>query len=350
MNSPVEDRLREALTEAGATLDAGTLRPLQASTPRRRADFRLLAVAGVTVALAGAATVAALTAPGDTQRAVTADPPAGGKEAEVAIFLCPRSSKSPDCREGAATGSQARALQDTMRAQPEVIEVRFEDQAAAYKNFRQDYADNEGVLKAVKVTDMVVSFRLKLKPGTDVERLLDKAKAIGGVMAGLSAQSYEEVGAGKPLSQEISVFLCGAKSSLESCGAVISRGATEGDTTMEKEGKGITAAQRDNVKDTIEKMPGVQSVAYESQEEAFEHFRRSYASNNALIQATKVTDMPTSFRLQMRPDADWDATVQKLRRVPGVAQVVNQRCLAVRAALSARYGIDRPDRKLCAPK
>ncbi|WP_345392476.1 hypothetical protein [Nonomuraea salmonea] len=30
MNSPVEDRLREALAEAGASLDPATLRPLRA--------------------------------------------------------------------------------------------------------------------------------------------------------------------------------------------------------------------------------------------------------------------------------------------------------------------------------
>ena len=110
MNSPMEDRLREALAEAGATVDPSTLRPLQSSgRPRARVDFRLLAAAGAVV-LAGAVTAAVLISPGDEQRAAVANPPVSEKgPREVRLFLCSSTSKSPDCA-GAATAEQVGEL------------------------------------------------------------------------------------------------------------------------------------------------------------------------------------------------------------------------------------------------
>ena len=76
MNSPMEDRLRDALTEAGATLDPSTLKPLRAPERRFRVDLRLLSVATVVV-LAGATTTVVLGAGGGDAASASASAAAG---------------------------------------------------------------------------------------------------------------------------------------------------------------------------------------------------------------------------------------------------------------------------------
>ncbi|MEV0352074.1 permease-like cell division protein FtsX [Nonomuraea sp. NPDC050680] len=344
MNSPVEERLRAALTEAGATVDPSTLRPLQSLDRRRRVDFRLLAVAGVTVVLAGAATVAALTSAGDEQRAVAANPPVSEKgPREVRLFLCSSTSKSPDCA-GAATAEQVGELRATLREQSDVEWVSFEDQATAYESFRQHYADNKAVIDGVEMSDMFASFRLKLKPGADVDALIGKAKAIGGVADASRTSLNALTGAAEPPKMEVTVFLCVDHSPMPACGA----GPSKKDR---HKGKGITLAQQRAIATAIERMPGVASVHFEDQQEAYENFRRSYADNKALVQATKPSDMPVSFRLAMKPASGGDAMIDKLLRMPGVAQVVDQRCLAEQLKIFTRYGISRPGgSKMCSIK
>ncbi|WP_433514398.1 permease-like cell division protein FtsX [Nonomuraea sp. CA-143628] len=351
MNSPVEERLRAALTEAGATVDPSTLRPLQSLDRRRRVDFRLLAVAGVTVVLAGAATVAALTSVGDEQRAVAANSPISEKgPQEIRLFLCSTTSKSPDCA-GGATAEQVAALRATLGERPDVEWLEFEDQATAYESFRQHYADNKAVIDGVEMSDMFASFRLKLKPGADVDALLGKAKAIGGVVASSRTSLNAQTGAAEPPKMEVSVFLCGDDSSLPGCGAVITPGRSKKDQHIVRAGKGITLAQQRAIATAIEKMPDVASVHFEDQQEAYENFRRSYADNKSLVLATKQSDMPTSFRLTMKRTSGGDTMIDKLLSMPGVAQVVDQRCMAEPLKIFTRYGISQPGgSKLCAPK
>lgn len=63
MNSPVETRLRDALLEAGASLDPESLRPLRAGEPARRwmFDLRIIAMGAVAVMVAVAAVAVFLT-------------------------------------------------------------------------------------------------------------------------------------------------------------------------------------------------------------------------------------------------------------------------------------------------
>ncbi|MEV1238932.1 permease-like cell division protein FtsX [Nonomuraea sp. NPDC049750] len=351
MNSPVEERLRAALTEAGATVDPSTLRPLKSLDRRRRVDFRLLAVAGVTVVLAGAATVAALTSAGDEQRAVAANPPISEKgPQEVRLFLCSTGSKSPDCA-GSATAEQVAALQATLSERPDVEWLSFEDQATAYKSFRQHYAGNNAVLDGVEMSDMFASFRVKLKPGADVDALIQKAKATGGVVSASRTSLNALTGAAEPPKMEVTVFLCGDHSSMPACGAVVTRGPSKKVQMISREGKRITPAQQRAVATAIDRMPDVASVHFEDQQEAYENFRRSYAGNKALVQATKPSDMPISFRLAMKPASHGDAMIDKLRRMPGVAQVVDQRCMSEQLEIYTRYGISQPGgSKMCATK
>ncbi|MEU0568714.1 permease-like cell division protein FtsX [Nonomuraea sp. NPDC005983] len=349
MNSPLEDRLREALTEAGATVDASTLRPLQASGRRRsRVDLRMVAVAGVV--LAGVA-AAVLVAPGDQQRVTTANPPAKQEgPIDVTLFMCERSSmQSPDCEGHAATPTQMMTMHKTLKAMPDVERVAFEDQAAAYERFRREVAGNEALLDMVKITDMLASFQLVLKPGADVDAVLRKAKSVTRVAFARYPKLRDELlPDGDGAKADVTALLCGDNSVETACGAVVSSSPTKKvPKILKTEGKGITPAQQKAVAAAIDTMPGVQSAHFEDQQEAYENFKRAYASSKNILRVVKVSDMPTSFRLLMSPGADWSAVIDQLRRLPGVARVINNRCKEQQAKILWGYGISVPEKKLC---
>ncbi|MCA2229447.1 permease-like cell division protein FtsX [Nonomuraea aurantiaca] len=351
MNSPMEDRLREALAEAGATVDPSTLSPLHASgRPRVRVDFRLLAAAGAVV-LAGAVTAAVLISPGDEQRAAVANPPADQKgETELFVFLCAKyPTKSPDCPGGSPTGQQTRAIQQALQAVPGVSQVLYENSAGAYLRFRRDYAGNKTLLGAVAVADLPTSFHVQLRAGADVNALQAKLKSIRGV-SGTSEPKTDNLSASEQGNNnaDISVFLCAKGSAAASCGAVAAPGSTKDAPKFTESGKAITLAQQSDLAREIAKTPGVQSVRFESQQEAYENFKRAYASNKAILKATKPSDMPKSFRLQLRPDADSGEVIAQLQHLPGVASVINSKCVTERLTLYQRYGISLPESKVCA--
>ncbi|MFG1688277.1 permease-like cell division protein FtsX [Nonomuraea sp. NPDC049269] len=357
MNSPVEDRLREALAEAGATVDTSTLSPLQSTgRPRVRVDFRLLAAAGAVV-LAGAVTAAVLISPGGEQfspggeqRAGVANAPADQKSTDVSIFLCGKLSPSQTCPGGSVTAEQTKAVMDALREAPGVIQVQYVSKDQAYARFRRDYADEKALLDAIDATDLLPSFQVKLRPGADSKVSLGKMKSMEGVSdITFPGEAADLIGSGPEKTADVSAFLCGEQSSIASCGAVAAPDSTRSAPKFVKYGKAVTPAQRRALGTEIGAIPGVQSTHFESRQEAYENFQRSYKGNKALVQATKQSDMPESFRLQLRPDADWDKVITKLQGLPGVAIVINSKCMTERVTLRTHYGISLLKGKVCGP-
>ena len=63
---------------------------------------------------------------------------------------------------------------------------------------------------------------------------------------------------------ELSVFLCGGVSSSEKCPTA------------------VTQDQRDNIRMTLESLPGVQKVYYESNQEAYDRFKEQFKNSPIL--------------------------------------------------------------------
>ncbi|MGV9379070.1 permease-like cell division protein FtsX [Nonomuraea sp. NPDC003707] len=342
MNSAMEDRLREALAEAGATVDAGTLRPLRASERRRfRVDFRLVAVAA-TVVLAGAATtVGLLSGPGDEDRAVAADPAGDGRKMNV--FLCAKSSdREQTACKGAVSEEETQKIAAAVRQAPGVTEVSYTHQTAAYENFRRDFERNKALLAAVDVDDLPASFGLTLTKGTDPRRVQEALRGVPGILTVQEVTPYESTPADK---WDVTVFLCTPSSSMPSCGAE-HKSDRKVSPIVTREGKGATPAQREAIRKLIISMPGAKEVFFEDQTAAYENFRRMYKANKTLIDATKVSDMPQSFRIVLLPDADWSKAASRLRREPGVSQVLH-RCMNDGSRLKYSYGLTLPESKVC---
>ncbi|MEV4010713.1 permease-like cell division protein FtsX [Nonomuraea angiospora] len=343
MNSAMEDRLREALAEAGSTVDASALRPLRVPERRRfRVDFRLVAVAA-TVVLAGAATtVGLLSGPGGEDRAVAADP--APAERKMIVFLCAESSgREQTACKGAVSEEETQEIVAAVRKVPGVTEVSYTHQTAAYDNFRRDFAHNKAVLAAVNVDDLPASFTLTLMKGADPVRAKEALRGVPGILNVAVSVPDDAIPASK---FDVSVFLCTPSSGMESCGAE-RKSDGKGSFMVTKEGKGATRAQKETLQKLIASMPGVKEATFESQEEAYENFRRRYKDNKRLLNATKVTDMPESFRITLLPDADWSEMVTRLRREPGVSQAFYQGCLLDSTRLMERYGVILPESKVC---
>ncbi|MEO3806625.1 permease-like cell division protein FtsX [Nonomuraea sp. B1E8] len=345
-HSPIEDRLREALTEAGATLDPGTLRPLRAPERRFRPNRRLVAAAAAVV-LAGAATAAVLGGPGDVNSAVATNPETLPiEETDLAVFLCTESApEKTGCHGRAATPEEVRTTEERLRELPQVDVVAFVSQEVAYEQFQQEYAQDKTLLAAVKPADMPPSFRVKTKGKADVtlaSRALQGLPVVnvGDIAADRSRQWNKYV--------DVSVFLCQDGSGLPACGGERTRGGK--DSKITEEGKGATAAQIKAVKKLIEGMPEVESFVFETQVMAWESFRKQHEDNRTLLNATTVEDMPESFRLTLRRESDAAPVVDRLKGQPGVATAVDHTCAVRQLALMNNYGLVVPDDKVCLTK
>ncbi|MFC4118557.1 permease-like cell division protein FtsX [Nonomuraea zeae] len=95
-------------------------------------------------------------------------------------------------------------------------------------------------------------------------------------------------------------------------------------------------------------MPGCrESFVSEDQATAYENFKRAFKSQDALVKATKIADMPQSFRLTMRPETKWAKALSKLSRQPGVSQVVNPVCVGEQSRLRDHFLLQLPAGKVC---
>ncbi len=58
-----------------------------------------------------------------------------------------------------------------------------------------------------------------------------------------------------------------------------------------------------------------------------QELQRAEQEQQALLSAIRVEDMPESFRILPEQGADWDAIIAAAKALPGVSNVVDQRCL-----------------------
>ncbi|MBT2226033.1 permease-like cell division protein FtsX [Nonomuraea sp. NEAU-A123] len=278
-----------------------------------------LTVAAV-VALSG------MTGPVVSAEAASAPEVNVGEDREIAVFLCTPSADG--CHKRYATAKQRRDVGTLLKATPEVTEVRFVSRAAAYASFRQEFAGQKKVLASVRAKDMPESFRVRVSGEADRTRIVLSANGRPGV--GLAVDQAKN-GVHAPLKPEISVFLCMKGSDWPAC--LHGRGKANKSAATAKEKKAIVAV--------IERIPGLESYVYEDQRAAYRNFVKAYADNEALVSATRVSDMPESYRLSMRPKADLASPIRRLERMPGVGQAYDQRCLFRKARLLSEYGLEK---------
>ena len=109
---------------------------------------------------------------------------------------------------------------------------------------------------------------------------------------------------------EVSVYLCGEASREGTCAA----GA-------------VTAEQRRELQADLEAMPEVQTVYYESQDEAYEQFRRQFEDSPDLVENVTADALPESFRVKLEDPTQFAVVAEAFASRPGVEEVQDQKAL-----------------------
>jgi cell division protein FtsX len=102
------------------------------------------------------------------------DPVAMSQGADISVFLCTKGVSTPACLHGrgkanksAVTVKEKKAIVAVIERIPGLESYEYEDQATAYRNFVEAYADNELLVSVTKVSDMPESYRLSMSPKAD---------------------------------------------------------------------------------------------------------------------------------------------------------------------------------------
>ena len=107
---------------------------------------------------------------------------------------------------------------------------------------------------------------------------------------------------------QLSVYLCTATSVSERCHA---NGPT-------------TAAERAQIQHDLQALPQVQTVYYESQQQAFAHFKQDFSRDRSFTNLVTPSELPDSFQVKLvNAQADYSIVAGTVAGRPGVDQVVN---------------------------
>jgi len=108
---------------------------------------------------------------------------------------------------------------------------------------------------------------------------------------------------------EVSVFLCGALSESTSCA-----------------GEPVTAAERASIQSDLQALPVVQTVYYESQTQAYQHFQEQF-KGSAIAQNVTPNQLPESFRVKLKDPTQFAVVQSAFAGRPGVDTVQDERVI-----------------------
>lgn len=87
----------------------------------------------------------------------------------------------------------------------------------------------------------------------------------------------------------------------------------------------ITEQQRADFEQELADNPEVESVLYESKEQAYEQAQQIFADDEAVLDAIEPDDLPASFRVSLIDPQDFEVVRSQYVGYPGVDEVVDQR-------------------------
>jgi cell division transport system permease protein len=108
---------------------------------------------------------------------------------------------------------------------------------------------------------------------------------------------------------EVSLFLCNDNSSTTTC-----------------PGGAVTDAQRDQIRADLQSLPVVETIYFESKEEAFQRFQEQFKGSPILDNVTADV-LPESFRIKLKDPTQYSVIASAFTGRPGVDQVQDQRAV-----------------------
>jgi cell division transport system permease protein len=111
---------------------------------------------------------------------------------------------------------------------------------------------------------------------------------------------------------EISVYLCTNQSVSVQC----------------KQNGPSTPAERQQLQQTLTSMSQVQSVAYESQAQAYQRFKQEFSNSPSFVSTVQQGDIPDSFQIKLKnPQADYSGVANSVTTQKGVDSVIDDRSI-----------------------
>jgi len=86
----------------------------------------------------------------------------------------------------------------------------------------------------------------------------------------------------------------------------------------------ITADQRSGLQNDLQNDPLVQSVIYESKDQAYQRFQTQFRDAPDLVAATKPDSLPESFRVKLKDPKKVQALSDEFRSRDGISEIVDQ--------------------------
>ena len=85
-----------------------------------------------------------------------------------------------------------------------------------------------------------------------------------------------------------------------------------------------TAAQKAQILHDLKTLPQVEAVYYESQAQAFQHFKQDFSRDRSFTNLVTPSELPDSFQVKLaNSQADYNIVAGAVQGSPGVDQVVN---------------------------
>ena len=107
---------------------------------------------------------------------------------------------------------------------------------------------------------------------------------------------------------ELSVYLCTATSVSPQC----------------RQNGPATAAERSQIFSDLKALPQVKFVYYESQQQAYEHFKQDFSRDPSFTRLVTRSEIPDSFQVKLKnAQADFNIVAGTVQGRPGVDQIVN---------------------------
>ena len=109
---------------------------------------------------------------------------------------------------------------------------------------------------------------------------------------------------------EVSIYLCGDQSKGTNCN-----------------GSAVTLEQRNALLQEVNANPLVQKVYYESQQQAYENFKKQFKDSKDLVQNVTPDALPESLRVKLKDPTKYEDLASAFRDSPGVEEIADQKAL-----------------------
>jgi cell division transport system permease protein len=86
---------------------------------------------------------------------------------------------------------------------------------------------------------------------------------------------------------------------------------------------GISQPDRDAIRTELQNLPQVETVYYESKDQAYERFKQQFAQEEQLVENTDPDALPESFRVKLYDPKKYGIVASAVSQMPGVDQVAD---------------------------